>query len=61
MLVQHAPVRRYHIWQTPEARIAPKAPQPVRPRWLAAFFKGVLGATLYARCKNLAMGARTKQ
>jgi len=61
ILAQHAPVRRYHVWQTPEARIAPKVRQPRLPRWLATLLKGLLGASLYDRCKYLAMGALTRR
>jgi hypothetical protein len=61
ILAKHAPVRRYHVWQTPEARVAPRAQRPLLPRWLAGSLKKLLGPSLYARCKSLAMGALTRR
>jgi len=60
-----APVRRHHVWQTPDARIAPNPSQPAAPprlpHWLATPLKRLLGAGLYARCRNLAMGTPARQ
>ena len=57
IMVRRAPVHRYHVWQTPEARTV-AAPRPVMraPRWLTTPFKLLLGRRLYAHCRSLVMG-----
>jgi hypothetical protein len=62
VLAQIAPERRYHVWQTPESRIAPKPPRPAGPwrlpPWLGAALQRLLGQDFYARCRKMARGAR---
>ena len=60
-----SPIYRSHLWQTPDARIAPVVaafPEPPHiPSWMVASAKFLLGPTIYTRCKTAAIRVLTNQ